>query len=551
MSSTKEQAVALLKSTSYFHDSSKSLLDALASKMVPVEAEAGHIFVDEGEPMTHLLIIEEGTLVRTKLAVAESGREVMRTSLKDLTRHKRAQSQMQVSVVVDEVKGRGRITGLLHSIKEGGEAYATVSSKGRSKVWLIAGEDFRQAVSSPPEHCLDILYSMSRELRLGSKSLRGLVQKLKHGGEKDPDDKNSKQTCRVLCYDATSWVTEGFKPAVEAFNKAHREDSEEYNAMPVRIEMDFTTERLGERSATFAAGYDAVCLFVNDTASDKVIQTLSLLGVKLIAMRCAGFDRVDGRAALAYGMTVARVPAYSPYAVAEHAVALLMAVNRKISKASNRVKMANFTLDAGLMGMDIHGKTVGVMGTGKIGQILFNIMLGFGAELLCYDVFENEEIKQKGGKYVSKDEIYERCDVIFLMMPLLPATHHTINREVISKLKKGVILINTSRGGLVDTQALLAGLRSEIVGGVGIDVYEHEQDYFFQDWSARNVKDPDLVALLGHNNVILTAHQAFFTKEAVDKIVSTTLDNIRDFKYGMTSYLHPNSCLPMPEKISF
>lgn len=179
--------------------------------------------------------------------------------------------------------------------------------------------------------------------------------------------------------------------------------------------MEYTTERLGEQSATYAAGYDAVCLFVNDTANAATIQTLSAVGVKMIANRCAGFDRVDTKAALAYNITLARVPAYSPYAVAEMAVSLLMGVNRKTARASARVKMANFSLDAGLMGVDIHGKTVGVMGTGKIGQILCEIIKGFGANLICYDVFEADCIKEMGGKYVSKEEIFEKSDVLFLM----------------------------------------------------------------------------------------------------------------------------------------
>ena len=265
----------------------------------------------------------------------------------------------------------------------------------------------------------------------------------------------------------------------------------------------------------------------------------------MIAMRCAGFDRVDTKAAKAFDMTVARVPAYSPYAVAEMAVALLMSVNRKIHHASNRVKMANFTLDAGLMGMDIHGKTVGVMGTGKIGRIMCDIMLGFGVELLCYDVYENQSLKDKGGVYVTQDEIYARSDILMLAMPLIKPTYHTINEDTLGKLKPGVILINTSRGGLVSTKALLKGLQSGVIGGVGMDVYENEQDYFFQDWSAKHIADEDLMSLLGNNNVVLTAHQAFFTKEAVSQIVKTTLENVHAFTTGQTGQDHPNNCIPV------
>jgi D-lactate dehydrogenase len=226
----------------------------------------------------------------------------------------------------------------------------------------------------------------------------------------------------------------------------------------------------------------------------------------------------------------------------------LMAVNRKITKASNRVKMANFTLDKGLLGFDVHGKTVGVMGTGRIGQILCNILLGFGAKLLCYDVGESDDIKAKGGVYVDQDEIFAQSDVLFLMMPLLPATKHTINKDMLHKLKPGVTIINTSRGALIDTKALLQGLNDGIIGGAGMDVYENEANYFFKDWSASQIDDPDLRALLGEHNVVLTAHQAFFTKEAVDKIVSTTLDNLRDFQKGLHMMDHPNNCIPVQSK---
>ena len=196
------------------------------------------------------------------------------------------------------------------------------------------------------------------------------------------------------------------------------------------------------------------------------------------------------------------------------------------------------------MGMDIHGKTVGVMGTGKIGQIMCDIMLGFGTRLLCYDVFENQSIKDKGGQYVTQDELYAQSDIIMLSMPLIKPTYHTINMETLQKLKPGVIIINTSRGGLVDTKALLKGLQTGVIGGVGMDVYENEQEYFFQDWSAKHMADEDLMSLLGNNNVVLTAHQAFFTKEAVSQIVKTTLANLQDWSNGKTGQEHPNTCIP-------
>jgi CRP-like cAMP-binding protein len=394
LSDQEKQAIKLLKETSWFHDASESLLRALAVVMIPVEAPSGHLFVEEAEDIHSVIILEEGTLVRTKMSRTDDDEEPP-VSLRHMNLEQRQSSIIGSSIRVDEVSGRGRITGLLHNVKAGSRAFATISADGPVKAWLVKGEEFRQVIASPPEHALAVMAAMSRELRVGTKSLRGLMQKF----QKSTAGANVKEgdvVCRVLCYDTTSWVSQGFEPAAAAFN-AEQTDG-------ICITMDFTTERLSEQSATYAAGYDAVCCFVNDNANSDVIQTLSLVGVRCIAMRCAGFDRVHTRAATAYGVTVCRVPAYSPYAVAEMAIALLMAVNRKLNKASNRVKMgecgaasssktihmtaprasgcggpcrhshhrrrlnfflANFTLDSGLMGVDIHGKTVGVMGTGE------------------------------------------------------------------------------------------------------------------------------------------------------------------------------------------
>jgi D-lactate dehydrogenase len=465
--------------------------------VVPVQAEEGHIFVDEGHEMSQILVLEEGTLIRTKLSVPEQDLPSVRSLRESLSSSSKLQHIADNSVTVDKLEGRGRISGLLHSCRPGTLAYATVSAVTPAKVWLLEASDFRTIVSQTPEYALDLMTVLSKELRAGSKSMRGLILKVKTS-TLDDGSGHLKNVVRVLCYDTTTWVSEGFQPAVSAFNKAQLEkQSQSIDAISaVEIQMDFTTERLGEKSATYAAGYDAVCLFVNDVASEKVLQTLSLLDVKMVAMRCAGFDRVDGKAATAYGFTVARVPAYSPYAVAEMAVALLMAVNRKIDRASARIKMANFTLDAGLMGMDIHGKTVAVMGTGKIGQILCRIMLGFEANVICHDIYESDELKGMGCQYVSKEDVYQQSDVIFLMMPLLKPTYHTIDEAAIQQMKPGVLLINTSRGGLMDTKAVLAGIRNGIIGGVGMDVYEHEEAYFFQDWSAKHIQDQDVSTVL-------------------------------------------------------
>jgi len=371
------------------------------------------------------------------------------------------------------------------------------------------------------------MQSMAKKIRDLSKKVQGFA----YNSDSNDDD----ATIRCLSYDATSWVVENFDNVLKEFNHDNN----------INIIMEYTTERLSTKSAVYAAGFDVVCLFVNDTADAATIKILSANGTKMIANRCAGFDRVDTKAALAYGISLARVPAYSPYAVAEFAISLLMGVNRKIHRASARVKMANFALDSGLIGSDIHGKTVGVMGTGKIGQILCSIIKGFGTNLIAYDVFEADAVKEMGGKYVSKEEIFAQSDILFLMMPLLPPTKHTINPNMLDQLKPGVILVNSSRGGLVDTNAVLRGIQDGIISGYGADVYENEGDYFFQDWSGKSVRDPTLVALLAENKVLLTAHQAFFTQEAVSGIVTTTLNNIKSFKEGKTMYDHPNNFLPL------
>jgi len=495
------------------------MLDALAEIMIPQDVDDGHIFVKEGEEVANIFFIEKGMLVRTKLGVPDEEKESILKLGIDKIKEK--------SILVEEILGGTRSTGLFHNFEAGQTSYATMSSSGPAKVWYVPGDKFRALVSKP-EFCLMMMASMAKKIR---SELKIEQSKIGNGAVAHEDE----EVIRILSYDATSWVVDNFNVAIEKFNKEN----------DLRIVMEYTTERLSSRTAIFAAGFDVVCLFVNDTADAETIKILSKNGTKLIANRCAGFDRVDTKAALAYNVSLARVPAYSPYAVAEFGISLLMGVNRKLARASSRVKMANFSLDAGLMGVDIHGKTVGVMGTGKIGQILCGIIKGFGANLICYDVFESDAVKEMGGTYVTKEEIFAQSDILFLMMPLLPPTKHTINDSMLNQLKPGVILINSSRGGLVDTKSVLKGIHEGIISGYGADVYEFESEYFFQDWSAKSVQDPTLVALLADNRVLLTAHQAFFTQEAVNGIVNTTLENIKLFSEGKTMYDHPNNFLPI------
>ena len=287
-----------------------------------------------------------------------------------------------------------------------------------------------------------------------------------------------------------------------------------------------------EDTVKLAHGFDGVCVFVNDTVNAAVIDKLHEMGIKVLALRCAGFNNVDMKHA--YGkIHVVRVPAYSPYAVAEHAMALLLASTRKIHKAFNRSKEFNFSL-AGLTGFDLYGKTVGVIGTGKIGRIFVNICLGFGMKVLAYDKFPSKELESTAGvKYVELDELLAHSDIISLHCPLTEETQHLIGKEAIEKCKKGVVLINTSRGALVDSEALLSGIKSRQIGAACLDVYEEESDWFFEDNSANIMEDDTLARLISMPNVIVTSHQAFLTEEALENIAETTVDNIISlFKTG-------------------
>lgn len=293
-----------------------------------------------------------------------------------------------------------------------------------------------------------------------------------------------------------------------------------------QYEITYFESKLNKETAQLAKGYDVVCIFVNDKADEETLKVLENNGVKIIALRCAGFNNVD----LEHkgNIKVVRVPEYSPYAVAEHTVALLLNINRKIYKSYQRVKKYNFSLD-GLLGFDIHGKTIGVIGTGKIGQAFIHIMKGFGVNILAYDVYPNEQAsKEIGYKYVELEELLKQSDIISLHCPLTKQTEKIINKDTISIMKDGVILLNSSRGKLVDTEALIDGMTTGKVGGAGLDVYEDEEEFFLRDMSNSYMRDKNLSLLISMPNVIITSHQAFFTIEALNKIVNDTLDNIKN-----------------------
>ena len=295
--------------------------------------------------------------------------------------------------------------------------------------------------------------------------------------------------------------------------------------------LHYLETRLNDQTAGLSAGSEVVCLFVNDQADATAIRQMAQLGVRLIALRCAGFNNVDLAAAKACGIPVVRVPAYSPHAIAEHAVALILTLNRKTHKAYNRVREGNFSLER-LTGFDLYGKTVGVIGTGKIGAIFCEIMLGFGCKVLAFDVQENEALQAKGVHYVPMPDLLTSANIVSLHCPLNPATFHLINTESLQTMKTGAMLINTGRGALIDSSAVVNALRSKHLGYLGLDVYEQEENLFSQDLSDTIIPDEMIMQLLTFPNVLITAHQAYFTEEALSEIAHITLENIAAFAAG-------------------
>lgn len=293
-------------------------------------------------------------------------------------------------------------------------------------------------------------------------------------------------------------------------------------------DLSFFEPHLSLQTAVLAAGHDAVCAFVNDDLSAPVVDRLAELGIRFLALRSAGFNHVDLAATARHGMAVARVPAYSPHAVAEHTVALLLALNRKVHRAFNRVREGNFSLD-GLMGFDLAGKTIGVIGTGQIGRVFADIMVGFGCEVLGHDPFPHEAF---AGTYVGLDELCRRSDVLSLHCPLTPETHHIVGPGTLAQMKDGALLLNTSRGALVNAAAVVEALKAGTLGGVALDVYEEEGDLFFDDLSNQVIQDDVFSRLVTFPNVLITGHQAFFTREAVANIATTTIGNLTAFESG-------------------
>ncbi len=321
---------------------------------------------------------------------------------------------------------------------------------------------------------------------------------------------------KIAFYDTHSYDKDAFTKSNQEFN----------------FKITFFDFKLNENTVATSKGYDIVCIFVNDVADKEVIDHLKENGVKMIALRCAGFNNVDLAEAKAVGIKVARVPAYSPHAVAEHGLSLLLALTRHIPQAYLRTKTQNFNIE-GLTGRDLYGLTAGILGTGKIGRTMGDVLSGIGMKLIAYDPFPNEQwAKEKNVEYVSIEEIFKRSDVLSLHCPLTEETKHIVNHDNMKLMKSDAVIINTGRGALIDSKALVHALKHHTIGGAAMDVYEEESKYFFSDWSTNVLTDDVLARLLTFPNVIITGHQAFLTTNALGNIADTTLQNIKDFTEG-------------------
>jgi D-lactate dehydrogenase len=299
-------------------------------------------------------------------------------------------------------------------------------------------------------------------------------------------------------------------------------------------ELTFVEARLTRETVALASGFPVLCSFVNDAIDATTAEALARGGTRLLALRCAGFNQVDLEAAARVGLRVSRVPGYSPYAVAEHAAALVLALNRRLHRAYARVREGNFALE-GLLGFDLHGKTVGVVGTGQIGEVFVRIMAGFGCRVLASDPVERDEVRALGARYVTLEELFAGSDIIALHCPLTAATHHLIDDAALARMRDGVMLVNTGRGGLIDTRAVLDALKSGKIGNLGLDVYEEEAGLFFEDRSSTVIQDDVFARLLTFPNVLITGHQGFFTREALENIARTTMENVTAFEKGEPS----------------
>eukprot|EP00121_Abeoforma_whisleri_P004818 Awhi_evm1s4359 len=462
----------------------EELLEAIAAKVSERSLKAGEVLFKQGDYTETLYVVAEGTLEVSVQSTLEG----------------------KAPISVDELKA-GDFAGL-GSFFENVNHSATVTAISDCQILTLSQLEFTELLRHHPAISSALFSYFSSSVKKQRSGLASINQESASG----TDGK-----IKIAFFDSKPYDIESFT---------------QKNADLDNYEITFFEARLSPKTVELARGFSVVCVFVNDNVSKEVVKALAHIDVKMIALRCAGFNNVDLNVAEGFGISVVRVPVYSPYAVAEFAMCLLQTINRKPHQAYNRIRNGDFSL-SGLVGIDLHGKTVGVIGTGKIGQCFMDIAMGYGCKIAAFDVYPNKEYGEKEQvTYMSLDEVYAKADVISIHCPLFPSTHHMINKESLAKMKKGVILVNSSRGGLINTVDLIDALKSGQVRGAGLDVYEGEQEYFFQNLSGRVVQDDTLSHLISLPNVVLSSHQAFLTEEALNAIAETTLGNIKEYTQG-------------------
>jgi D-lactate dehydrogenase len=468
------QISAWLRKISFFAELDDETISLLEKAMTVHALSRGEYLCKEGAPGDRLFILETGSLVVEKKGAGGEALEIARLTV-------------------------GDVAGAM-SLFTKRRRSASLRAETDCRVWVLDHKTFNDLSESHVGLTRAVMSNLSDQLSRGGVLTAKL---LSH----DMD-----RRFPVVFFDTKAYTRAVF----EAQNQN-------------RYAVSFLEARLSLDTVSLAHGAKAVCVFVNDTVDEPVVEELHAMGVGLIVLRCAGYNNVDLKACARHNIPVLRVPAYSPHAVAEHAAALMMTLNRKVHRAHNRVREGNFSLD-GLVGFDIFAKTAGIVGAGKIGRCLIDILLGFGCNILVYDAYRDPALAARERvAYVTLDELFRKSDIISLHAPLLPDTKHLINEDSIKKMKTGVMIINTSRGALIDTKALLEGLKDGKIGYAGLDVYEEEGGYFFEDFSDRVMTDDLLARLTTFNNVIVTSHQAFLTREALVNIADTTLANIEEF----------------------
>jgi D-lactate dehydrogenase len=467
----------LLKGIDAFSSIDDPALALMQEKMSMAEYKDGEYLCREGDEADRMFIIASGEV------------EVLK------------RGEKEIDVMVTTLKP-GEVAGIM-SLFEYDVRSASMRARGRVETWMLDKETFSLILEKESGLARKLLAYLSRRLRAETYTVAKLLS-----GDMD-------SRLKVAVFDTKPYTRRSFEENNDG-----------------RFSLHFFEPRLGPDTLMLASGFEVVCAFVNDDLKKEVIGELKDRGVKMIAMRCAGYNNVDAEAAFQSGVSVARVPAYSPHSIAEHAAALMLTLNRNVHRAYNRVREGNFSL-SGLEGFDFHGKTAGIIGLGRIGKCLAEILHGFGMTVLAFDEHKDLEFAAAIGlSYVTLEEIFAKSDVLSLHAPLLPSTFHMVNAKAIATMKTGVMIVNTGRGALIDTAALIEGLKSGKIGAAGLDVYEEEEAFFFEDMSNRIISDDTLARLMTFNNVIITGHQAFLTREALSNIAKVTLDNIAEYAGG-------------------